>query len=222
MSKPAIEIRRHEAKNPWTYRLLDLRQREIATRVREGGAGAILLSELAPVITVGRRTAPGDFKLDQTALAMRGVEVVEVDRGGLATYHGPGQWVLFAVDSLERLTGDRRGVRIAVEGLLGLAHEVARRVEPQAEIRGGLETGVWGPRGKLASIGIHIDQGILLHGLALNGFATDTSFLGIRPCGLDALPEFLANSEDQELFVRLGQELVQGAQERFWDLKRDT
>ncbi len=222
MSTPAIEIRRHEAKDPWTYRLLDLRQREIGTRVREGGAGAILLSELAPVITVGRRTTPGDFKLDRAALAERGVEVLDVDRGGLATYHGPGQWVLFVVDSLERLTGDRKGVRIAVEKLLELAVEVARRVEPRAEIREGLEMGVWGSQGKLASVGIHVEQGILLHGLALNVFATETSFLGIRPCGLDAQPEFLTNSEDQAAFRKVGQELLRVAQERFWDLKRDT
>src|SRR5262249_40919581 len=122
-----IEVRRHrDGSAVWTYSDLDRRQREVAERVRHGGPGALLLSELAPVITVGRRTASSDLLLSAEALGRLGVQKLAVDRGGFATYHGPGQWVLFAVDRLERLTGDRRGVRKAVEGLLGIALEVGR------------------------------------------------------------------------------------------------
>src|SRR5690242_283423 len=111
-----LEIRRHEPPaRPWTYALLDARQREIAARVSAGGPGALLLSEVAPVITVGRRTPAGDVSglgsRDSGARVAFGSEVYPVDRGGLATWHGPGQWVLFAVDRLERWVGDPRGVR---------------------------------------------------------------------------------------------------------------
>jgi lipoate-protein ligase B len=149
------------------------------------------------------------------ALARAGVALYAADRGGLATYHGPGQWVLFAVDRLERLTGDRRGVRKAVEGLLDVALEVGRRYDPGARIGEGAELGVWTRRGKFAAVGVHVQQGVLLHGLSVNGFRTPTSFLGLRPCGLDAPVDFLLPAPDEAAFERLGGELVQAALARF-------
>jgi lipoate-protein ligase B len=190
----------------WTYAALDQRQREIARELCANAdelcanadeaadadiRGAILLNEVSPVVTVGRRTPASDLLLDSAALAARGIALERVDRGGLATYHGPGQWVLFPVERLERLTGDRRGVRRAVEGLLEAVLGVCREFEPRAEVRSGLETGVWSPRGKLGAVGIHIEKGILLHGLSLNVFRTPQSFAGIRPCGLEPRVDFL-------------------------------
>jgi hypothetical protein len=74
-----LEIRRHlkiSPQNPdasaWTYPKLDERQRQIAERVRSGGHGALLLSELAPVITVGRRTATSDLLMSESALSSLG------------------------------------------------------------------------------------------------------------------------------------------------------
>jgi len=212
IEKKLKEIRRHSKESPWTYAMLDARQREIARRVLAGGAGAFLLSEVAPVITVGRRAAPTDLLLPKDLLARAGVEIMPTDRGGLATWHGPGQWVLFAVDSLERLTGDRRGVRKAVEGLLHVALEVGRTFDPTAEIRSGAETGVWTRKGKFAAVGVHIDQGVLLHGLSVNGFKTETSFMGLRPCGLDLPVDYLIQGKP-ELFEELGKKiLAQGEQ----------
>src|SRR4051812_3137340 len=105
----ATELRRHTPTSPWTYASLDQRQRQIAEEVRSGHPGSLLLSEVAPVITLGRRTPPDDVP-KHFAHSERGIDLFQADRGGLATYHGPGQWVLFPVDHLERLTGDRRGV----------------------------------------------------------------------------------------------------------------
>src|SRR4051812_170156 len=91
--QPAIEFRRHQpGVAPWTYELLDHRQRHIAQRARDGGQGALLLNELAPVITRGRRAPASDITATPEALASAGVVLYEADRGGLATYHGPGQW----------------------------------------------------------------------------------------------------------------------------------
>jgi lipoate-protein ligase B len=193
--------------------MLDARQREIAERVRSGGVGAFLLSEIAPVITVGRRAAPSDLLLPRAALDQAGVEVLPTDRGGLATWHGPGQWVFYAVDSLERLTGDRRGVRKAVEWLLDVALRVGRAYDSSAEIRSGAEMGVWTRRGKFAALGIHVDQGVLLHGLSINGFRTPTSFMGLRPCGLDLPVDFLIDGKPElpKLFDQLGTKIIQEA-----------
>lgn len=213
---PRIEVRRNSSESPWTYRALDQRQRKIAEEVRAGGAGALLISEVAPVITMGRRAGPSEILLPKSILQARGVDIFPTDRGGLATYHGPGQWVVFAVDTLENLTGDARGVRAAVEGLLNAALDVGKKYDPTAEIRSGAETGVWTRRGKFAAVGIHIEQRVVLHGLSVNGFKTETSFLGLRPCGLDAPVDFLLPSNDDAVFNDLGERLTQKVTDTFW------
>ena len=212
-----VELRRHLPNAGWSYRALDLRQREIAAEVRsQGSKGALLLSEVAPVITMGRRATAEEILLPPALLEKRGIDIFPTDRGGLATYHGPGQWVLFAVDTLESLTGDPRGVRALVEGLLAVALEVGRIYDSSAEIRSGAETGVWTRRGKFAAVGVHIDQRVALHGLSVNGFKTETSFLGLRPCGLDAPVDFLLPSSDEQEFLKLGEALRKRALAQFW------
>ena len=122
--------------------------------------------------------------------------------------------MLFAVDRLEVLVGDRRGVRKAVEGLLDIALRVASKYLPKAHIREGCEAGVWGEQGKIASVGVYIDRGVLLHGIAINVFSTPTSFLGIRPCGLDAVPEFLC--KDEPPMEIIAQALAKETLAQFW------
>ncbi len=214
----ALERRRHVPGSPWTYAALDARQREVAERVRAGGEGALLLSEVAPVITLGRRTPASDLLLSEAALSARGISVLRTDRGGLATYHGPGQWVAFAVDRLDRLTGDPRGVRRAVDGLLVAALETARDWVPFAQIRVGAELGIWSSRGKLASVGVHVDRRVLLHGVALNVHRCPESFVGLRPCGLDAAVDFL--TQDPAEFERAGDRLASALEVRFWPSAR--
>jgi lipoate-protein ligase B len=216
MAQPRVEIRRHKDDAPWTYAMLDERQREVALRVAQGGMGALLLSEVAPVITFGRRAGEADLLVSSEGLARIGISTYTADRGGLATYHGPGQWVLFVVDSLERLTGDPRGVRQAVQGLLEVALEVGRTYAPEAEIHSGLETGVWTPRGKFAAVGVHVQDGIVLHGLSVNGFRTQTSFQGLRPCGLDKPVDYLLTETNDESFEDLGRRLRESALTRFF------
>lgn len=216
----AIEIRRHQPRSPWTYESLDQRQREIAARVEAGGKGALLLSELSPTITYGRRTPPEDLLFSEEYLKTRGIDLYPTDRGGLATYHGPGQWVLFPVNRLDVLTGDRRGVRKAVETLLEIAWVVGKAYHPKAEIRDGKEMGVWTPRGKFAAAGIHVHRGVLLHGIAINGFQTETSFAGLRPCGLDAPVDFLLPTASEEEFQTLARRLISETLHRFWGLAK--
>ena len=217
---PTVEFHRHRVDSPWTYADLDQRQREIAQRVRDGGTGALLISEVAPVITLGRRTSSQDILLEESKLARLGIAMLGTDRGGLATYHGPGQWVVFAIDSLERMTGDPRGVRTAVEGLLNVALQVGRLHSLSCAIRTGCEAGVWTPNGKFAAVGVHIEQGILLHGLAINAFRTPVSFVGLRPCGLDAPLDFLLQGKPlearEELFEVMGKDIRRAALRQFW------
>lgn len=188
-----VEIHRHSEASPWTYADLDRRQREIQTAIlARGEPGRLLLSEVAPVVTLGTRTGHGDW--NATTLAAQGVATQPVDRGGLATYHGPGQWVLFVVERLDRLTGDARGVRQVVDTLLQSAQDLAQAYGQDAVIREAPCTGLWTTRGKLASIGIRVRDRVVQHGIALNVHRTGPSFAGIRACGLDAAPDYLFDS----------------------------
>lgn len=199
-------LRRHSPSTPWTYAALDALQKQIAERVRAGGPGALILSEVAPVVTVGRRTPEAD---------LFGAELprLPVSRGGLATYHGPGQWVAFAVDRLENLVGDRRGVRKMVNALLEAAVQVGLRYRAQVRVGQGAELGVWSEAGKFAAVGIHVTDGVVQHGLSVNGFRTRDSFQGLRPCGLDRPVDFLL--ADAEGFSRLGEELRTALEAQF-------
>jgi lipoate-protein ligase B len=221
LSGPQIEIRRHSPERPWRYADLHRRQQAVRRELLADPArpGALLLSEVAPVITLGRRArTETELTAPAAAYAARGIEILTTERGGLATYHGPGQWVLFVVDRLDRLTGDPRGVRRAVDGLLRVALTACRTLEPRAELRAGPETGVWGPRGKLASVGVQIEDGVLQHGLCVNGHSTTESFYGLRPCGLDAAPvQFLLDSRPPgDAFTALGESLLQAAHQEFY------
>ncbi|HEV7505769.1 MAG TPA: lipoyl(octanoyl) transferase LipB [Thermoanaerobaculia bacterium] len=140
------------------------------------------LLEHPHVYTLGRNASGDDVLAGPEWLAARGVEVVECDRGGQVTYHGPGQLVGYPVINL---SPDRRDIRRYVRDLqevlirtlsgFGIA---ARPGEGQENI------GVWVEEEKIASIGVHLSRWITTHGFALN-VATDLSyFSGIIPCGL--------------------------------------
>ncbi len=200
-----IEIYRHSETQPWTYSQLDIRQRELAQNISQGEEATLLLSELAPVITRGRRTPSTDLLTP----SLRGhTEVLDIDRGGLATYHGPGQWVAFPIHRLEDSVGDSRGVHKVICKLLGAAAEVGRLYCETVEIRSGAELGVWNAQGKFAAAGVHIENGILLHGIAINGFRTPESFAGLRPCGLDLPVSYLLNEADEYRFSQLGTQII--------------
>jgi lipoyl(octanoyl) transferase len=156
-------------------------QRSIAGEV--GAAArpeAVLLLEHPPVVTLGRRTEPAELHIPQGAK----VEIVETDRGGKSTYHGPGQLVCYPIFDLTRHGQDvKKFCRDLEEALirtmapLGLE---ATRIE-------GL-TGIWleSPPRKIASIGIHITKWVTTHGYALNVDLDPAPFTQwITACGLD-------------------------------------
>lgn len=197
MSSSSIEIRRNAPGDAWTYADLERRQDEVRSEVRAGAPGRLIFSEVAPVVTLGLRRTEEDLLLAREEFTRLGIALHEATRGGRATYHGPGQWLIFPVDSLERLTGDRRGVRKIVESLLEATREACLERFPRAEIREGKEAGVWtepgGPGAKFAALGIRVVDGVVQHGVSVNVFSTPESFMGIRPCGLEASVAFLSD-----------------------------
>jgi len=156
-------------------------QRTVGAAVsREALPDMVLLLEHPPVVTLGRRTEPGELHIPPDAE----VEIVETDRGGKSTYHGPGQLVCYPIFDLTRHGQDvKKYCRDLEEALIrtlapfGLE---ATRIE-------GL-TGIWleRPPRKIASIGIHIFKWISTHGYALNVDLDPAPFTDwITACGIE-------------------------------------
>jgi len=132
---------------------------------------------------VGRRTQPSDWLGAEQILRANGADIVPVNRGGAITFHGPGQIVLYPILKVaDHASGPRVFVRLLEEVIIRLLAQwgiEGRRIDKKP--------GVWvmSPHPeKIASIGIRIEQGVSLHGFALNVDPDLTPFDSIRPCGL--------------------------------------
>jgi lipoyl(octanoyl) transferase len=152
------------------------RQDEALEHCDRTGEETLFLLEHEPVYTIGRR-------LDKSSLGNVGYlphPVFEINRGGQATYHGPGQLVGYPILDLKK-----RGRDLHVY-LRSLETAVIRLVESfgiEAVFCEG-KTGVWVENRKIASIGIGVRRWISMHGFALNVASDLTGFLSITPCGL--------------------------------------
>jgi lipoyl(octanoyl) transferase len=155
------------------------RQRELHAGVVDGsGPDTLLLLEHPPVYTAGKRTQPHERPFD-------GTPVIDVDRGGKITWHGPGQLVGYPIvrlaDPVDVVAHVRRleGALIDVCAGLGLA---TARVEGRS--------GVWvraddrGPDRKVAAIGVRVARGVTMHGFALNCDPDMSAFANMVPCGI--------------------------------------
>ena len=157
-------------------------QRSLAGAVSQGAIpDTVLLLEHPPVITLGRRT---DESAELHLPGEAAVEIVETDRGGKSTFHGPGQLVCYPILDLKRHGRDvKRYVRDLEEALI-------RTVAPFGLTGERIEglTGVWltRPPRKIASIGVHVSRWVTTHGYALNVDLDPAPFTEwITACGLE-------------------------------------
>lgn len=170
-----MELGTVEYRSAWA-----LQQRLAADRQRDAIDDTVLLLEHPPVYTLGRRATMEHVLLDAGARAAAGIDVVEVDRGGDVTYHGPGQLVAYPI---VRLAGQRHVVDF-VRALEQVAIVALASLGVAGRRREGL-TGVWVDRDKIVAIGVRVGAGgVTSHGLALNVAPDLTHFAGIVPCGL--------------------------------------
>jgi lipoyl(octanoyl) transferase len=172
----------------WTVNLgaVDYREahglQERVRAARQAGAipDTLLLLEHPPVYTRGRRSEAGELGMGEAWYRERGIDIVDVDRGGKVTYHGPGQLVGYPIvrvdDVMDYVATIERAIVAALddEGIAarGRSHE------------GIAWTGVWAGERKLASIGLHVSQGVAKHGFAVNVDNDLAPFEWIVPCGL--------------------------------------
>jgi lipoate-protein ligase B len=135
------------------------------------------------VFTFGRNGGKENLTVSESFLKERGVALVQTDRGGNVTCHGPGQAVLYPVVDLELA---RIGVTDFVYGLEEIMGQTARDFGVSIH-RDPRNHGMWkGPR-KIGSVGLSIKHGISIHGLALNVSMDLTPFSWINPCGMSGL-----------------------------------
>ncbi len=140
----------------------------------------VLFLEHPPVFTLGRRGGRECLLVPEEFLEKSGVQVIQVERGGNITFHGPGQLVVYPIVDLQT-------ARIKVVDFVGGLEAVMLRTAAHwgiAAERNPANRGIWvGPR-KMGSIGIAVRRGISFHGLALNVQTDLTPFSWIQPCGL--------------------------------------
>lgn len=154
-------------------------QAATAAEVQSGGPETLALLQHRPVITFGRRVRPDHLLADPVHWEARGATIVESDRGGDVTFHGPGQLVAYPILDL-------RSRRLGPSDYVCRLEESVIRTLAAFGVGGERwlgRPGVWVAGSKIAAIGVRIRHGISTHGLALN-VETDLDWFGaIVPCG---------------------------------------
>lgn len=156
------------------------RQTELHERRVTGDVDdTLLLLEHPHVFTIGRRGARDDVLLDTEALRAGGIEVVETDRGGQVTYHGPGQLVGYPIIDLGGGADLVAYVRKLEDVMIGALARFGIAADRDAG-----NTGVWVGSAKIGAIGVRVTRNVTKHGFALNVSPDLSYFAGIVPCGI--------------------------------------
>ena len=159
---------------------LALQHRVRAARQARIIPDTVLLLEHPPVYTRGRRSVPGELPFGEDYYAAQGIEVVDVDRGGKVTYHGPGQLVAYPIVGVTDIMAFVSQLeQVMVDALREEGVAARGRAADGRDL-----TGVWVGERKIGSIGLHVSHGVTTHGLSLNVEGDLTPFQWIVPCGL--------------------------------------
>lgn len=161
----------------------ELQQQLVAQRVAGEIPDTLILVEHEPIVTVGRKGGLAAGKIGD-------IPVVEVERGGEATYHGPGQVVAYPILLLPE---GRRDLHAYLRDLEGIVLSVLAELDIEGRREPGL-TGVWIGDKKVASIGVAVRRWVTWHGLALNVHTDLEAFRSFQPCGLS--PEVMTRIAD--------------------------
>ena len=156
-------------------RALEIQKTLVKERLDNSTPDTLLLVEHPHVVTLGKQTSPND-------VLNNSIPIVKIDRGGSATYHGPGQLIGYIIMDL-------RSKGISVPVLISKIHEIIILTLDELDIKAKREkddTGVWIGQKKIASIGLSVRNWITYHGFSLNVNTDLEKFNTIRPCGHDS------------------------------------
>ena len=169
-------------------RQLDL----VEERINGSAPDRLVLVEHPSVVTLGRSGSQKDLCISEAALQQRGVEVYKVDRGGQATFHGPGQLVAYPIVKVSD-----KDLHAFLKRLLDTIADVLRSYQLVSEFKEG-KPGVWVNGAKIASVGLAVRKWVTYHGIALNVCTDPRWFDLIVPCGQ---PGEKITSMDREMGV---------------------
>ena len=162
---------------------LAMQQQLSVRRQGEQLPDTLLLVEHPPVYTRGRRAAEAELPRGERFYRARGIEVLDTDRGGRVTYHGPGQLVGYPIMRIADIGAYLRAMEAAI--VSALAQEGVNAHSRCAE--GPDYTGVWVAERKIASIGVHVSRGVTTHGFAINVDNDLEPFSWVIACGLPSV-----------------------------------
>ena len=162
---------------------LELQERIRAARQRDEIPDVLLTLQHPPVYTRGRRSGPGELPMGEDFYRAQGIEVIQTDRGGKVTYHGPGQLVGYPIVRVDDVVAYVRKLELALVAALG-QEGVQARARPD---EGPDYTGVWVQDRKIASIGVHLSRQVTTHGFAVNVENDLQPFQWVVACGLDGV-----------------------------------
>lgn len=173
------------------YRRAFERQTELVQRHLDGcGVATLVLVEHPPTVTLGRRASVADLRFAEPVFAAQGVSLQNINRGGLATAHEPGQLVAYPILALAR-----KDVRWFAQTFLGAVTSLLEDYGLEGQLKAG-EPGVWVNGRKICSFGIALKKWICSHGIALNVNNDLKTFDMIIPCGR---PQEIVTSMAREL-----------------------
>ncbi len=174
---------------------LALQERVRAARQAGAIPDTLLLLEHPPVYTRGRRSLAGELPFGEAWYRERGIDIVDVDRGGKLTYHGPGQLVGYPIMQIVDVIHFIRTIEQAIVAALAGAG-IEARARPD---EGPDYTGVWTQERKIASIGVHVARGVTTHGFAVNVDNDLEPFQWVVACGLDGVSMTSVREEAWEI-----------------------
>jgi lipoyl(octanoyl) transferase len=159
----------------------------------------LILTEHNPVITIGKTGSLKNLLSDPSTLKTKGIELVEIDRGGDITFHGPGQLVGYPILDLSQF---RKDIHWYLRNIEDVIIQTIRDFGIQGERIPDL-TGVWVKRRKICAIGVKVSRWVTMHGFALNISTNLGYFNHIIPCGISdhgvtSIFEEIGNNVDQK------------------------
>jgi lipoate-protein ligase B len=174
-----INLGRTRYKEAW------LLQKELVDRRAAGTIeDCLLITEHEPVLTMGRGTDKANLLVSPGNLRARGVDLLEIERGGDITFHGPGQVVLYPIIDLKPRNRDvRRFLRDMEQFVIKALADLGMI----AGVKEGL-TGIWVKDHKIGAIGVAVSKWVTYHGVAINVNTDLDYFKLIKPCGISEYP----------------------------------
>ena len=191
-------------------------QKEWVDKVIAGHEPVILLCEHPVVLTLGRLASQENFLTSKKMIEQKGIQILDIDRGGEVTLHSPGQLVAYPILDL-RFYG--KDLKRYLHKLEQVAIDLLKDFDILADRFSG-RTGAWVGLDKIVSIGIGVKKWVSFHGLAVNVNTDLTLFNLIRPCGLSVQMTSIAKLKDKKIDMQTVKERLIKQFCRHFDLRK--